>query len=67
MMTHYFFADDLLLDKQKENDRPEKIKIGLSQQKEIIREFSKKECGKRMMVIYVDIYGNEFKEVFKVK
>ena len=28
-------------------------------------EFPKKSCGKNIMVIYVDIYGNEFKEIIK--
>jgi len=27
----------------------------------------KDECGERMMIIYVDIYGNEFKEELKLK
>lgn len=30
-------------------------------------EFPKKSCGKNIMAIYVDIYGNEFREVFKIK
>ncbi len=30
-------------------------------------EFPKNDCGKEIMAIYVDIYGNEFREVFKVK
>jgi len=69
MMTHYFFAEDLLNRKKKNGDEEgaEEIKKELKQKKEIAREFLKKECGKQMMAIYVDIYGNEFREVFNLK
>jgi len=68
MMTNYFFAQDLLNHKKSdEEESEEEIKKELKKQKEIIREFPKKDCGKEIMAIYVDIYGNEFKEVFKVK
>ena len=30
------------------------------------KEFNKKDCGKKIMAVYVDIYGNEFKEVFNI-
>ncbi len=30
-------------------------------------EFQKNDCGKQIMAIYVDIYGNEFREKFNVK
>ncbi len=68
MMTNYFFAQDLLNQKRKEeNESEEEIKEKLTKQKEIIREFSKQDCGKQIMVIYIDIYGNEFRETFNVK
>lgn len=68
MMTNYFFAHDLLNRKPSdEEESEEEIKKELKKQKEIIKEFPKKDCGKEIMAIYVDIYGNEFKEVFKVK
>lgn len=69
MMTHCYFADELLHDKPETNNEEsaEEIKKELKVRKEITREFSRKECGKQMMAIYVDIYGNEFKEVFKLK
>jgi site-specific DNA-methyltransferase (adenine-specific)/adenine-specific DNA-methyltransferase len=69
MMTHCYFADELLHDKLKTDNEEgaEEIKKELKARKEIMREFSRKECGKQMMAIYVDIYGNEFKEVFKLK
>lgn len=68
MMTNYFFAQDLLNHKQSNDEESEEeIKEELKKQKEIIKEFPKKDCGKEIMAIYVDIYGNEFREVFKVK
>lgn len=69
MMTHYFFAEDLLNHAKKDEDEEsaEKIKKELKQKKEIMRDFPKKECGKQIMAIYVDIYGNEFREVFNLK
>jgi site-specific DNA-methyltransferase (adenine-specific)/adenine-specific DNA-methyltransferase len=68
MMTNYFFAQDLLNHKPTDKEESEEeIKKELIKQKEIIKEFSKKDCGKEIMAIYVDIYGNEFREAFKVK
>ena len=68
MMTNYFFAQDLLNEKKKEEDESEEeIKKKLTKQREIIKEFPNKDCGKQIMAIYVDIYGNEFRETFKVK
>ncbi len=68
MMTDYFFAQDLLNQKKKEDDESEEeIKKKLTKQKEIKKEFPKKDCGKQIMAIYVDIYGNEFREKFNVK
>jgi len=68
MMTDYFFAQDLLDHKQgEEEESEEEIKKELKKKKEITKEFPKKNCGNEIMAIYVDIYGNEFREVFKVK
>jgi len=68
MMTNYFFAQDLLNSKKSEKEESEEeIKKKLIKQKEIIKEFPKKDCGKQIMAIYVDIYGNEFREIFKDK
>ncbi|MFH1780420.1 MAG: site-specific DNA-methyltransferase [Candidatus Nealsonbacteria bacterium] len=68
MMTNYFFAQDLLNHKPSdEGESEEEIKKELKKQKEIIKEFPKKDCGKKIMAIYVDIYGNEFREMFEVK
>ncbi len=68
MMTNYFFAQDLLNHKSSDDEEnEEEIKKELKKQKEIIKEFPKKDCGKEIMAIYVDIYGNEFREMFKIK
>ncbi len=68
MMTDYFFAQDLLNNKKSEEEEgEEEIKEKLTKQKEIIKEFPEKDCGKQIMAIYVDIYGNEFREKFEVK
>ena len=68
MMTNYFFAQDLLNHKKNEKEESEEeIKKKLIKQKEIIKEFPKKDCGKQIMAIYVDIYGNEFREKFNLK
>ncbi len=68
MMTKYFFAQDLLNgQKSDKEESEEEIKEKLTKQREIIKEFPKNECGKQIMVIYVDIYGNEFREKFNVK
>lgn len=67
MMTNYFFAQDLIDHKiSDEEESSEEIKKELKKQTEIRREFPKKDCGKEIMAIYVDIYGNEFREIFKV-
>jgi site-specific DNA-methyltransferase (adenine-specific)/adenine-specific DNA-methyltransferase len=50
-MDDYYFADDLPV---------EDNKISLPV-------LSKTDCGDKIMIIYIDIYGNEFKEEFKIK
>lgn len=69
-MDTYYFAEDLLpkKKKKKDDDESEDIKEELKHTNQIsLPPIPKKECGKRLMVIYVDIYGNEFKEEFKLK
>lgn len=70
-MDAYFFAEDLLPKKKKktnEEDESENIKEELKHTNQIsLPPIPKIECGKKLMVIYVDIYGNEFKEEFKLK
>lgn len=69
-MDTYYFAEDLLPKKKKKKDdeASEDIKEELKQTNQIsLPPIPKKECGKKLMLIYVDIYGNEFKEEFKLK
>ena len=35
--------------------------------KKITIPLNKEDCGDKIMVVYVDIYGNEFKEVLPMK
>ena len=69
-MDAYYFAEDLLPKMKRKQDEEEKenIKEELKHINQIsLPPFPKEECGERMMVIYVDIYGNEFKEELKLK
>jgi len=80
LMTDYFFADELIAGKKKKNKGEDlieeeckevvddaKIRNALKRKKEIKLEFPKKNCGEKTMFVYVDIYGNEFREILKVK
>jgi adenine-specific DNA-methyltransferase len=74
-MDTYYFAEDLLPKKKKKKDADEDVDDGINDIKEELKQTNqivlppipKSECGKKLMVIYVDIYGNEFKEEFKLK
>jgi adenine-specific DNA-methyltransferase len=70
-MDTYYFAEDLLPKKKKKTneDEPlENIKEELKHLNQLsLPPIPKKECGKKLMLVYVDIYGNEFKEEFKLK
>jgi site-specific DNA-methyltransferase (adenine-specific)/adenine-specific DNA-methyltransferase len=66
-MDEYYFAEDLLPKKKSKKD-DENVGEELRKTKEInLPVISKKDCGKYLMIIYVDIYGNEFKEKFEIK
>lgn len=70
LMDKYFFAQDVLSKKHKGEDEDlddDEIRKELQKRKEVSIDFERKECGKQIMAIYVDIYGNEFREIFKVK
>jgi len=68
LMSKYFFAQDLLGKHDDEDEKSDdEIRKELQKRKEIVIEFDSKECGKEIVAIYVDIYGNEFREVFKLK
>ena len=68
-MDEAFFADELLPKKvnKKEND-DEDIKTELKkiEKKGLEISFKKSEVGKQIMLIYTDIYGNDFTEIFTV-
>jgi len=66
-MDEYYFAEDLLPKKKGKKD-DENVGEELKKTKEInLPSIPKKECGKNLMIIYVDIFGNEFKEKFEIK
>ena len=52
---------------KKKKKEEENIKEELKKQKIISIELNKKDCGNRLLVIYIDISGNEFKEVLSLK
>lgn len=69
-MDTYYFAEDLLPKKKKkeENNDEDDIKEELKHINQIVLPpISQKECGRKLMLVYVDIFGNEFKEEFKLK
>ncbi|QQS22563.1 site-specific DNA-methyltransferase [bacterium] len=68
-MDDAFFADELLPKKaNKKEDDDEDIKSELKkiEKKGLEISFKKSELGKQIMVIYTDVYGNDFAEIFTV-
>ena len=66
-MDDSYFAEDLLPKKKGKNE-DEDIGEELKKTKEInLPAIPKKECGKSIMIIYVDVFGNEFKEKFEIE
>ncbi|MDD2753857.1 MAG: site-specific DNA-methyltransferase [Candidatus Portnoybacteria bacterium] len=71
-MDLFYFAQDLLHKKKNKNKvDDEEENINIKEELRIKNQISLQpipinECGKKMMIIYVDIYGNEFKEEFEV-
>ncbi|MEK9150120.1 MAG: hypothetical protein AAB267_08770, partial [Candidatus Desantisbacteria bacterium] len=63
VMDEFYFAEDLL-PKKREEETEEEIKEELKHLKNIAISLNKQDCGDRVMVVYIDIYGNEFKEIF---
>ena len=66
-MDEAFFADELLPKKSKKKE-DENIKEELKkiQEKGVEISLKKSELGKQIMVIYTDIYGNDFTETFDI-
>lgn len=69
IMTNYYFANDLLSGaknkKAKNNDESVNVREELKDIKRILIPI--KPTGEKIMIIYIDIYGNEFKETFEVE
>ena len=66
VMDEFYFAEDLL-PKKKEDETEDEIKKELKHLKKISIPLNKEDCGDRIMAVYVDIYGNEFKEILSLK
>lgn len=66
VMDEFFFAEDLLPKRKKTSQAVDDIKEQLKEQKEITLKLKKTQCGKKIMIVYTDIYGNEFKEVLQI-
>ncbi|MEX2410539.1 MAG: site-specific DNA-methyltransferase [Candidatus Paceibacterota bacterium] len=66
-MDEAFFADELLPKKAKKNeDEDIKEELKKIQKKGLEIHLEKSELGKQIMVIYTDIYGNDFTETFTI-
>jgi site-specific DNA-methyltransferase (adenine-specific)/adenine-specific DNA-methyltransferase len=65
VMDEFYFAEDLIGKKKEEAE--EDIRKDLKHKEDIIIPLSVEECGEKIMVVYIDIYGNEFKEVFTLR
>lgn len=66
-MDEAFFADELLSEKTKKKEsEDEDIKKAKLKKKELEIPLKKSELGKQVMVIYTDIYGNDFTETFTI-
>lgn len=68
-MDDAFFADELLpkkANKKEGDDEDIKAELKKIEKKGLEILFKKSELGKQMMVIYTDIYGNDFAETFTV-
>jgi site-specific DNA-methyltransferase (adenine-specific)/adenine-specific DNA-methyltransferase len=65
VMDDFHFAEDLL-PKKKGNESEDEIKEDLKHLEEIVIPLDSEDCGEKIVVIYIDIYGNEFKEVLSI-
>lgn len=66
VMDEFHFAEDLL-PKRNDEETEDEIKKELRHLKNITIPLNKEECGDKVMVVYIDIYGNEFKEVLNLR
>lgn len=66
VMDEFHFAEDLL-PKKNEEETEDEIKKELRHLENITIPLNKEECGDKVMIVYIDIYGNEFKEVLNLR
>jgi len=71
MLSECVFAQDLLHIDVSDNEEgddilDEEIIEKLKIQKRIEYAMKAKDCGDQIMVIYIDIFGNEFREALKI-
>lgn len=67
-MDEAYFAEDLLPKKSKDNDKEYYIREELKESKDkgLKISLNRNELGKEVMVVYTDIYGNDFTEIFEI-
>lgn len=68
-MDEVYFADELLPKKSKKKESDEDIREELKEIKDkgLVISLKKSEVGKQIMIVYTDIYGNDFTEIFDIK
>ncbi len=68
-MDEVYFADELLPKKSKKSEDEENIRKELKEIKDngLVIELDKDNVGDKIMVVYSDIYGNDFIEILDVK
>ena len=67
-MDEVYFADELLPKKSKKKDVEEDIRKKLKEIKDngLVIEMDKNKLGQKIMIVYSDIYGNDFTEIFNL-
>jgi len=69
-MDEVYFADELLpkkSNKKKEDEEDIRKELKEIKDKGLLIELDKNKVGEKIMVVYSDIYGNDFTEIFNIK
>lgn len=68
-MDYHYFSQDLISKKRKKINNEELVLMDELRQLDqiIIPGIPLNKCGNKVMIVYIDIYGNEFKEELKVR
>ena len=66
-MDEVYFADELLPKKSKKKEVDIKKELKNIQDEGLVIEMDKKDVGDKVMVIYSDIYGNDFIEILNIE